>query len=83
MIHLFNDCYSVQTMYDVIIAASATVFVAFGLIHAYASNASDVTIRMAWTNMLYGLFYVVMFVMLVQSASLVGANVSEWHVIWC
>ncbi|XP_021710140.1 putative gustatory receptor 28b isoform X3 [Aedes aegypti] len=74
-IRMFNDCYSVHTMYGVIASSSFSVFVVFGLIHAYASNVSEVTMQIAWRNMLYDLFYVLMLAKMLLSTSLVSRNV--------
>uniref|UniRef100_A0A0N8ESA4 Gustatory receptor n=1 Tax=Aedes aegypti TaxID=7159 RepID=A0A0N8ESA4_AEDAE len=77
-IRMFNDCYSVHTMYGVIASSSFSVFVVFGLIHAYASNVSEVTMQIAWRNMLYDLFYVLMLAKMLLSTSLVSRNFNTY-----
>ncbi|XP_062698412.1 putative gustatory receptor 28b [Aedes albopictus] len=51
-----------------------TIFVVFGLIHAYAIDASETMMQVAKNNIVYDEFYVLVFVLMVVFASLVGRN---------
>lgn len=72
---LFNDCYSAHLIQSLIPLALFTVFAYFGLIHAYASNADVVTMRIVWTNISYHVFFFTVILQLVTYASLVGSDV--------
>ncbi|XP_062557663.1 uncharacterized protein LOC134222528 isoform X2 [Armigeres subalbatus] len=61
---LFNRCFSFQVLHAITMTSFFTLFVVFGFIHAYTSEVNDVTVQVAWNNLLYDVFYVVMFIQL-------------------
>ncbi|KXJ71686.1 putative gustatory receptor 28b [Aedes albopictus] len=76
-IQLFNGCYSIHIMHTVTMSVFFTIFVVFGLIHAYATDAGETMMQVAKTNIVYDEFYILMFVLMVVFTSLVGRNCSR------
>lgn len=77
-VELFNDCYSAHLIQSLTPLALFTIFAFFGLIHAYASNADEVTMRVVWNNIMYNVFFLTVILQLVMYASLVSSDVCRW-----
>ncbi|XP_058448651.1 uncharacterized protein LOC131428622 [Malaya genurostris] len=73
-IELFNRCFSIQAMFALAAAFGFTVFSIFGLIHSYATNAAENTLRLAWCNMCYDGFYLAFIFQLIVFSSLIYAE---------
>lgn len=65
----FNHCYCFQAVHALTVVFSFTIFTIFSLIHAYAGNVNEASLRVAWTNAMYdGFFLILAFQMIVMAA---------------